>query len=132
MRYLLDTNICIYLIKNRPPSLRARFDKLKVGDVAVSAITCCELQFGVANSARPEANEAALAQFLAPLLVLDFPASAAGIYGCIRAALQKAGRPIGNYDLLLAAHAMALDLTLVSNNAKEFARVKGLKLENWT
>ena len=132
MRYLLDTNICIYLIKNRPPSLRSRFDKLRVGDVAVSAITCCELQFGVANSARPAANEAALAQFLAPLLVLDFPASASDIYGRIRAALQKAGRPIGNYDLLLAAHAMALDLTLVSNNAKEFSRVKGLKLENWT
>jgi tRNA(fMet)-specific endonuclease VapC len=131
MRYLLDTNICIYIIKRSPPELYARFQSLKVGDVGVSAITYCELQFRVARSSRPEENQLALTEFLSPLEVLDFPAAAAAEYGGIRARLQSAGTPIGGYDLLIAAHALHERLTLVTNNIREFRRVPGLKVENW-
>ena len=131
MRYLLDTNICIYIIKRSPPELYARFRRLKVGDVGVSAITFCELQYGVARSTRPEKNQPALTEFLAPLEVLDFPAAAAVNFGEIRYFLQAAGTPIGGYDLLIAAHALYEGLTLVTNNTREFSRVPGLRLENW-
>ena len=132
MRYLLDTNICIYIIKRSPPVVYDRLKKLHVGDVGVSAITYCELQFGVARSSRPEENQLALAEFLGPLEVLDFPSEAAVVFGAIRAHVQRAGLPIGNYDLLIAAHALHLGLTVVTNNTKEFDRVPGLKVENWT
>ena len=132
MRYLLDTNICIYIIKRAPEAAVRRFRTLRVGDVGVSAITYCELQFGVAKSLRREQNQLALNEFLAPLEVLDFPSAAAPLYGEIRAHLQQAGTPIGNYDLLIAAHAMALGLVLVTNNTKEFGRVRGLIVEDWT
>lgn len=131
MRYLLDTNICIYIIKRSPPELYARFRKLQVGDVGVSAITYCELQFGVSRSSRSEENQLALTEFLGPLELLDFPAAAAVRFGEIRARLQAAGTPIGGYDLLIAAHALHERLTLVTNNIREFRRVPGLKLENW-
>lgn len=131
MRYLLDTNICIYIIKRSPPELYARFQKLKVGDVGVSAITYCELQFGVARSSRPEENQLALTEFLSPLEVLDFPSAAAVQFGKIRARLQNAGTPIGGYDLLIAAHALHEGLILVTNNTREFRRVPDLKVENW-
>jgi len=108
-----------------------RFKRLRVGDVAVSAITVCELQFGVSNSSQPEKNQRALTEFLGPLEILDFPATAAVVYGEIRTRLQRAGTPIGNYDLLLAAHALHRDLTLVTNNIREFARVPDLRTENW-
>lgn len=132
MLYLLDTNICIYIIKRAPEAAVRRFQTLRVGDVGVSAITYCELQFGVAKSLRREQNQLALNEFLAPLEVLDFPSAAAPVYGGIRAHLQQAGTPIGNYDLLIAAHAMALGLVLVTNNTKEFSRVRGLIVEDWT
>ena len=131
MRYLLDTNTCIYIIKCSPPEVYDRFKQLHVGDVGISAITCCELQFGVAKSSRPEENQLALAEFLGPLEVRDFPARAAIAFGQIRAHLQRAGTPIGNYDLLIAAHAVHEGFTLVTNNTKEFNRVPGLKVENW-
>ncbi len=131
MRYLLDTNTCIYIIKCSPERLMLRFKRLRVGDVAVSAITVCELQFGVSNSSQPEKNQRALTEFLGPLEILDFPATAAVVYGEIRTRLQRAGTPIGNYDLLLAAHALHRDLTLVTNNIREFARVPDLRTENW-
>lgn len=131
MRYLLDTNTCIYIIKRSPPEVFDRFRVLRVGDVGVSAITYCELQFGVAKSSRPEENQHVLAEFLSPLEVLDFPAAAAPLFGTIRAHLQHAGTPIGNYDLLIAAHALQERFTLVTNNTKEFSRVPGLKVENW-
>jgi tRNA(fMet)-specific endonuclease VapC len=131
MRYLLDTNICIYIIKHSPSEVYDCFRKLHVGDVGVSAITYCELQFGVARSSRPEENQLALVEFLGPLEVLDFPSEAAIVFGDIRARLQRAGTPIGNYDLLIAAHALHQGLTLVTNNTKEFDRVPGLKVENW-
>lgn len=131
MRYLLDTNICIYLIKRSSAKMFARFHKLRVGDVSISAITFCELQFGVANSAHPEKNQLALMEFLAPLEVLDFPAAAGVVYGEVRAKLQRKGTPIGNFDLLIGAHALQAGLTLVTNNTKEFKRIPNLKLENW-
>lgn len=131
MRYLLDTNICIYIIKRSPQQVIDRFKRLRVGDVGVSAITVCELQFGVSNSSQPERNQSALTEFLGPLEVMDFPAAAAAAYGEIRAHLERSGKPIGSYDLLLAAHALHENLTLVSNNIREFARVPDLRAENW-
>jgi tRNA(fMet)-specific endonuclease VapC len=131
MRYLLDTNTCIYIIKRSPPDVYDRFKQLHVGDVGVSAITYCELQFGVAKSSRPEENQRALTEFLGPLEVCDFPSAAAIVFGQIRAHLQGAGTPIGNYDLLIASHAVHEGFTLVTNNTKEFNRVPGLKIENW-
>ena len=131
MRYLLDTNTCIYIIKRSPEQVIHRFKRLRVGDVGVSAITVCELQFGVANSSQPERNQRALTEFLGPLEVLDFPAAAAAAYGEIRSHLQRSGKPIGSYDLLLAAHALHDNLTLVTNNLREFARVPDLRTENW-
>jgi tRNA(fMet)-specific endonuclease VapC len=131
MRYLLDTNTCIYIIKRSPAHVYDRFRCLHVGDVGVSAITFCELQFGVSNSAKPETNQLALTEFLGPLDVLDFPSGASRIYGKIRVCLQRAGTPIGNYDLLIAAHALHQGLTLVTNNTKEFSRVPDLIVEDW-
>ena len=131
MRYLLDTNTCIYVIKRSPPQVYKRLRKLSIGDVGISAITFCELQFGVTNSSKPEKNQLALTEFLAPLEVLDFPSAAAVTFGEIRSRLKRAGTPIGSYDLLIAAHALEQGLTLVTNNLKEFKRVPGLELENW-
>tara|TARA_Y100000588_G_scaffold5513_1_gene6617 strand:- start:3149 stop:3556 length:408 start_codon:yes stop_codon:yes gene_type:complete len=131
MRYLLDTNTCIYVIKRSPPQVYKRLQGFRIGDVGISAITFCELQFGVTNSSKPEKNQLALTEFLAPLEVLDFPSAAAVTFGEIRSCLKRAGTPIGSYDLLIAAHALEQGLTLVTNNLKEFKRVPGLQLENW-
>ena len=131
MRYLLDTNTCIYVIKRSPPQVYKRLRKLRIGDVGISAITFCELQFGVTNSSKPEKNQLALTEFLAPVEVLDFPSAAAVTFGDIRSRLKRSGTPIGAYDLLIAAHALEQGLTLVTNNLKEFKRVPGLELENW-
>ena len=132
MRYLLDTDICIYIIKRSPADVFEHFKQLQVGDVGISAITFCELQYGVAKSSKPEKNQWALSEFLGPVEVLDFPSAAAIGFGDIRARLKNAGTPIGNYDLLIAAHALQLNLTLVTNNTREFERVPGLRIENWT
>ena len=131
MRYLLDTNTCIYVIKRSPPQVYKRLRKLRIGEVGISAITFCELQYGVTNSSKPEKNQLALTEFLAPLEVLDFPSAAAVTFGEVRSRLKRAGTPIGSYDLLIAAHAFEQGLTLVTNNLKEFKRVPGLELENW-
>ena len=131
MRYLLDTNTCIYIIKRSPEQVMLRFKRLRVGDVGVSVITVCELQYGVSNSSQPERNQRALTEFLGPLEVLDFPGAASTTYGEIRARLQRSGKPIGSYDLLLAAHALHDNLILVTNNIREFARVPDLRTENW-
>lgn len=131
MRYLLDTNICIYIIKRSPPDLYGRFKRLHVGSVGVSAITYCELQYGVARSSKPGENQRALTEFLSALEVVDFPSGAALVFGEIRTHLQRSGIPIGNFDLLIAAHALHQGLTLVTNNLREFKRVPGLRVENW-
>jgi tRNA(fMet)-specific endonuclease VapC len=129
--WLLDTNICIYLIKRKPERVLQRLRTLDISTVGVSSITVAELQYGVAKSTRPEQNALALAALLAPLDVLAFDDDAAAAYGAVRAELERAGTPIGGMDLLIAAHALALRRTVVTNNTREFGRVSGLRLENW-
>jgi len=131
LKYLLDTNICIYIIKRKPPKIFKKFESLKINDVAISSVTLAELEYGVYKSTQPEKNKIALTKFLAPIAILPFEENAAKAFGTIRTNLELKGRPIGPYDLLIAAHAYALGITLVTNNTKEFKRIKGLKLENW-
>ncbi|MGB3849874.1 MAG: type II toxin-antitoxin system VapC family toxin [Tunicatimonas sp.] len=132
MEYILDTNICIYIIKKKPVSVFERFRGLPLGSVGISVITLAELQYGVKKSAQREKNESALNQFLIPLETVAFELEAAAEYGKIRASLEKSGTPIGPLDTLIAAHARSLNLILVTNNEKEFRRVADLKVENWT
>lgn len=129
--WLLDTNICIYLIKKQPERVVLRLRSLDISTVGVSSITVAELQYGAAKSNRPEQNALALAALLAPLDVLAFDDAAAAVYGTVRTGLERAGTPIGSMDLLIAAHALALGRTVVTNNTREFSRVGGLKVENW-
>lgn len=131
MILLLDTNTCIYLIKKRPPEVLRRFDEYAVGDIAVSSVTAAELHFGAQKSQRPAQNEQALQQFLLPLSIAEFGHEAAIAYGRIRATLEKRGTPIGPLDTLIAAQAVSMNMTLVTNNVREFERVPDLKLDNW-
>lgn len=131
MRFLLDTNICIYIIKQKPPEVLQRFNNYKIGDIGVSAITVAELEFGVQKSQFPARNQQALTQFLLPLQIVDFDRSAAVIYGDIRAKSEKKETPIGSLDTLVAAHALSLRVTLITNNQKEFGRIPNLQLDNW-
>lgn len=128
--YMLDTNICIYVINARPPSVLERFRRERLGSISISSVTAAELAFGVAKSGSAR-NREALEMFLAPLEVLPFDASAIWHYGDLRAALERHGEPIGALDTMIAAHAMASNTILVTNNTREFARVAGLRLENW-
>lgn len=131
MILLLDTNTCIYMIKNKPPEVLRRFEEHSVGDIGISSITAAELYSGVQRSQRPEQNRRALEQFMLPLTVIGFDGDAAASYGRVRAALEKAGTPVGPLDTLIAAHALARGLTLVTNNVREFSRVPSLLLDNW-
>ncbi len=131
MKYMLDTNICIYIIRQKPARVLERFLALSPGDVGISVITVAELQHGVYKSSRPEQSAQALAQFLLPLTVADFTTQATKICGEIRAHLERQGNVIGPLDLFIAAHALQRNVTLVTNNMGEFARVPGLRLENW-
>jgi len=126
MNYLLDTNICIYIIKQKPASVREKFNTLSAGSVGVSSITSSELYYGVSKSQKASQNEQALAEFLSPLIVAPYDGTAAFHYGKLRAALEKSA-----LDMLIAAHALSLGLTLVTNNVSEFQRVAGLAIENW-
>lgn len=130
MRFMLDTNICIYAIKHRPPSVVKALRRHEAAGLGVSSITVAELEFGVAKSGSVR-NVAALQQFLEPLTIADFDRDAAKAYGRLRADLESAGTPIGPLDMQIAAHALALGVTLVSHNVREFARVRGLLLVNW-
>ena len=130
MRFMLDTNLCLYAIKHRPPEVIAALRAHESAGLGLSSITVAELYFGVAKSGSAR-NLSALEQFLAPLELADFDRSAAAAYGPLRAALEAAGTSIGPLDTQIAAHALALGATLVSNNTREFARVPGLRLENW-
>ena len=131
MQFLLDTNICIYIIKQKPPEVLQRFNTYQVGDIGISSITVAELQFGVQKSQFPTKNQQALSQFLLPLTIIDFERAAAIVYGNIRAKLEKQGTPIGSLYTLIAAHALSLQVILVTNNIKEFSRVPNLKIDNW-
>jgi tRNA(fMet)-specific endonuclease VapC len=130
LRYLLDTDICIYVINERPAQVVAQFLAHEDEGIGISAITAAELQFGVRKSGS-QRNVRALDAFLAPLTIFDFDAAAAQAYGEIRTALERKGVPIGPLDTQIAAHALALGMTLVTNNVREFKRVPGLRVENW-
>lgn len=130
-RYLLDTNICIYIRQKRPPEVLRRFKKLAVGDAAISVITYGELLYGAERSAARATSLERLHALVTLMPVLPMPASGAEAYGAIRAELERTGRMIGNNDLWIAAHARAADLVLVTNDEREFQRVPGLVVENW-
>jgi tRNA(fMet)-specific endonuclease VapC len=131
MKWMLDTDTCIALIKRQPRGLIKRLQTKAVGDVGISTITLAELRHGVAKSARPEQNRAALDQFLLPLDIAAFDDLAAGVYGTVRAALETDGTPIGPLDTLIAGHAMSLNVVLVTHNVAEFRRVAGLRIDDW-
>lgn len=131
MRYLLDTNICIYISKRKPPQVLSRLQRLRPGDVGMSIVTHLELVYGAWKSQRVEANLAAIEQLRGLIPVQPLDVAVAGHYGRLRAELERAGTPIGAYDLIIAAHALSLGLTLVSNNRREFSRVRGLRVDNW-
>jgi tRNA(fMet)-specific endonuclease VapC len=131
MRYLLDTNICIYLIKKRPPEVLDRFRQHSPQDVAISIITLFELEYGAEKSQYRQRSKDALTKFLLPLNLINLDRSSALESAIIRAQLEKKGMPIGPYDLLIAGLARSQDMILVTNNIKEFGKVAGLHLENW-
>lgn len=132
MTFLLDTDIASYIMKRSEPEVLKRLQHVRVGEVGISSITKSELEFGVAVSPRRQQDRAALDEFLRYVEVLDYPGNAAGDYSQIRADLKARGATIGANDLFIAAHARYLGLTLVTNNTREFGRVTGLKVENWT
>lgn len=130
-RYLLDTNICIYMRQKRPEEVLRRFRKLRPGEAGLSVITYGELLYGAAKSAQRAAALARLHELVQLLPALPLPETAAEVYGSIRAELEAKGEMIGNNDLWIAAHSLASGLTLVTNNEREFRRVRGLKVQNW-
>jgi len=131
-RYMLDTNMCIYIAKHRPPEVRARFERLKPGQLVMSAITYGELYYGASKSSQQAKALAQLQELVQDIPVEELDSRASEAYGEIRATLEKEGRLIGNNDLWIGAHASALNLTLATNNEREFKRIPGLLLENWT
>lgn len=131
MTYILDTNICIYLIKKKPPSVLNRLSKIKINEAGISTITLSELEYGAAKSSYPDKNRIALLEFASFFEIYSYDANAASEYGIIRADLEKRGKIIGAMDMLIAAQAKCLNLILVTNNEKEFKRIPGLKIENW-
>jgi tRNA(fMet)-specific endonuclease VapC len=130
MKYLVDTDICIYVINERPKRVLERFIAEVPGDVAISSVTVGELAFGVAKT-KSQRNREALQAFLLPMEFVPFDAGAAMVYGEVRAELEGNGHPIGPLDTMIAAHARALGLILVTNNSREFSRVPRLTVENW-
>ncbi len=131
MKYMLDTNICIYLIKKKPAGVIEKLRSLSISDVGISSITLAELEYGIARSSRPSQNRDALAAFVAPLEIASFENDAASCYGILRAGLEKQGQPIGAMDMLIAAHALSLSSILVTHNTREFERVPNLDIEDW-
>ena len=131
MIYLLDTSVCIYLKRNRPAHVTERFAELSPGEVGISSVTLAELEYGVSKSRHHDRDRAILDELLQLLVVAPFDRAAASHYGEIRAALERAGTPIGPFDTQIAAHARSLELTLVTHDTSEFTRVPGLKVEDW-
>ena len=132
MKYLLDTNICIYVINEKPKKVLRKFEQYPVHEFGISSITHAELQYGVAKSKHKDTNQNALDEFLLPLTILPFHGKRlVACYGEIRSLLESKGKTIGPLDMLIAAHALGLDLTIISNNIKEFSRIPNLKCENW-
>jgi tRNA(fMet)-specific endonuclease VapC len=131
MKYMLDTNICTYLIKKHPVKTLQRLQQVDASDVCISVIAVSELEYGIEKSLKRDLNRLAFAEFLAPIEILPFDELAAFHYGRVRASLESKGRTIGPYDLQIAAHAFSRNLTLVTNNVREFRRVPQLSVENW-
>jgi tRNA(fMet)-specific endonuclease VapC len=131
LRYLLDTNTCVDYMNGRWPSVVARVQKSDPYDLRLSSVAVAELRYGADKSARPRENHARIDQLVQDLLCLDFDLDAAAAYGRIRAGLEAMGQPIGPNDLLIAAQALSQGLVLVTNNLREFQRVKGLRIESW-
>lgn len=141
IRYMLDTNICSYVIKHKPLAVRKKFEMLDMGDCCISSVTLAELKYWVAenrrhhvrsqNSGTAKINEEVIDMFVNHLLVVDFDTAAANCYGEIRSFFKEKGIVISNLDLLISSHAMSLEVTLVSNNLKEFTHFPDLRLENW-
>lgn len=131
MRYMLDTNICIYAIKHKPEQVFLKLQEHDPSELCISSVTYAELVHGVEKSQSVEKNRVALALLLARIEIMDFDSSAAESYGKIRADLEKEGKPIGPLDMMIAGHAKSLGYTIVTNNTREFMRVHGLGLENW-
>ena len=131
MRYMLDTNICIYVINRKPQRTIERFKKHPVGSIVISSITMAELKYGAYASSSPEKNLGALAKFTSPIEVLDYREVETDYYGRLRAFLRSRGKLIGPNDMHIAAHALSTGCVLVTNNLKEFRRVPDLKIENW-
>ena len=132
MKYLIDTNICIYIMYKRPKEIIKKFRQFEPGEIGISTITVSELQYGISKSEHRKKNQLRLEEFITPLEILNYDEEAAWAYGDIRFQLEKRGRPIGPLDLLIAVQAASRDLILVTNNDKEFKRIKKLKVENWT
>ena len=131
MIYMLDSNICIYIMKERPEQVVKKFQTLHAGDIAVSSVILSEMAFGAYNSQHCEKSLSLLKSFMVPISVLPYTEHVAYFYGEIRAYLQNKGSVIGQLDIMIAAHALSENATLVTNNTREFKRVKNLKLENW-
>jgi len=129
LRYMLDTNICIELMKNQPPQVLKKFETCFVGDVVMSAITFAELQYGVQISENPDQEQANLKELIEDIPVMAFETSAALAYGPIRSATRNSKRD--HLDKLIAAHAVSLDVVLVTNNERDFSKYPGLTIENW-
>lgn len=131
MKYMLDTNICIYIIKQKPVHVLRKFKEHQLSDIVISSITFAELEYGVQKSVNVQKNSEALSLFVAPLDIVPYDDIAAVEYGAIRSALERSGRVIGAMNMLIAAHAKSLNLPIVTNNTKEFDRVSGLTVMNW-
>ena len=132
MRYMLDTNICIYLIKQKPEKVLRHFKAHSVGEIGISSITLAELRYGVERSQQVQKNRQALEEFVLPLEIAAFDEAAAEVYGSVRAGLEQAGMPVGSMDMLIGAHALSLGVTLVTNNLREFKKIKNLKVVDWS
>ena len=131
IKFMLDTNICIYIIKKKPQNVIERFRQVQVSEIGISSITLSELEYGVMISAKPKQNKVALAQFIAPIEVPAYDDVAGQFYANIRANLERRGTPIGALEMLIAAHALSIDSVLITNNELEFKRISNLKIENW-
>ena len=131
MKYMLDTNICIGLIRRKPPNLIKRLTHCEPGEVGVSSITIAELVYGANKSSQIEQNLSALEQFLFPIEIVDFDQRASAAYGVVRAYLEREGKVIGSMDMLIGAHALSLGSILITNNVDEFKRIPKLKVEDW-
>ncbi len=132
MKYLLDTNICVFVIRGKSPLVLQRFRQQLPDDLGVSTVTLAELRYGADKSNDPIRNHAALNSFLAPIQILTFDAECADYYGKVRSDLERRGLPIGPLDTMIAAQSLRLNVPLVTNNTSEFSRVPGLKLEDWS